>query len=72
MQTMNSEQIEDTCFPFNSNEEISPISPLQLNEEEENNNECSKLFKMKFKIRKYYLNERNRGKQWPDFSIFRK
>ena len=56
---MSIEQIEDTCFPFDSNEEISPISPLQLNEEEENNNECSKLFKMKFKIRKYYLNERN-------------
>jgi hypothetical protein len=60
---MNSEQIEDTCFPFDSNEEISPISPLQLNEEEENNNECSKLFKMKFKIRKYFLNEQGRRRR---------
>ena len=63
MQTMNSEQIEDTCFPFDSNEEISPISPLQLNEEDENNNECSKLFKMKFKIRKYFLNEKGRKRR---------
>ena len=60
---MNSEQIEDTCFPFDSNEEISPISPLQLNEEEENNNECNKLFKMKFKIRKYFLNEQGRRRR---------
>ena len=60
---MNSEQIEDTCFPFDSNEEISPISPLQLNEEDENNNECSKLFKMKFKIRKYFLNEKGRKRR---------
>jgi hypothetical protein len=60
---MNSEQIEDTCFPFDSNEEISPISPLQLNEVEENNNECSKLFKMKFKIRKYFLNEKGRKRR---------
>ena len=60
---MNSEQIEDTCFPFDSNEEISPISPLQLNEEDENNNECSKLFKMKFKIRKYFLNEQGRRRR---------
>ena len=59
---MSIEQIEDTCFPFDSNEEISPISPLQLNEEEENN-ECSKLFKMKFKIRKYYLNEQGRRRR---------
>jgi len=62
MQTMNSDQKEDTCFPFNSNEEIYPISSLELNEEEENN-ECSKLFKMKFKIRKYYLNEQGRRRR---------
>ena len=60
---MNSDQIDDTCFPFNSNEEITPICPLELNEEEEKNNQCSKLFKMKFEIRKYYLNERNHKKQ---------
>jgi hypothetical protein len=60
---MSIEQIEDTCFPFDSNEEISPISPLKLNEEEENNNECSKLFKMKFKIRKYFLNEQGRRRR---------
>ena len=59
---MNSDQTDDTCFPFNSNEEIYPISSLELNEEEENN-ECSKLFKMKFKIRKYYLNEQGRRRR---------
>ena len=59
MQTMNSDQKEDTCFPFNSNEEIYQTFALELKEEEEKNNQCSKLFKMKFKIRKYYLNERN-------------
>ena len=63
MQTMNSEQIEDTCFPFNSNEEIYQTSALELNEEEEKNNQCSKLFKMKFKIRKYYLNEQGRRRR---------
>ena len=61
--TMNSAQIDDTCFPFNSNEEIYQTSALELNEEEEKNDQCSKLFKMKFKIRKYYLNERNHKKQ---------
>ena len=35
MQTMNSDQKEDTCFPFNSNEEIYQTSALELNEEEE-------------------------------------
>ena len=63
MQTMNSDQKEDTCFPFNSNEEIYQTSALELNEDEEKNNQRSKLFKMKFKIRKYYLNEQGRRRR---------
>jgi len=62
---MNSDQIDDTCFPFNTREDISAITSIKLNEEKEvedgkKNEEFSKIFKMKFKIRKYYLNENGR------------
>ena len=32
---MNSDQIGDTCFPFNTTEDISPIPSIKLNEEKE-------------------------------------
>jgi hypothetical protein len=65
---MNSDQIDDTCFPFNTTEDISPIPSIKLNEEKEvedgkKNEEFSKIFKMKFKIRKYYLNENGRKRR---------
>ena len=57
---INSAEIEDTCFPFNTSEEIFPISSIELKEEEEEqkNEQSNKIFKMKFKISKYYLNEK--------------
>ena len=60
---MNSDQKEDTCFPFNTNGEIIPISYMELNEEEEEekiNNGNNDIFKMKFKTKKYYLNEKGK------------
>ena len=61
---INNSEIEDTCFPFNTSEEISPISSIELKEEEEQKIEQSnKIFKMKFKISKYYLNEKGRMKR---------
>jgi len=62
---INSAEIEDTCFPFNTSEEIFPISSIELKEEEEEqkNEQSNKIFKMKFKISKYYLNEKGRMKR---------
>ena len=62
---INNTETEDTCFPFNTSEEIIPISSIELKEEEEEQKieQSNKIFKMKFKISKYYLNEKGRMKR---------
>ena len=62
---MNSDQKEDTCFPFNSIEEIPPILDLESNDEEGEkiNNDFNEIINLKFKTKKYYLNEKGKKRR---------
>ena len=62
---MDSDKKENTCFPFNSCEDITPSIEMELNEEEgePQNNEFNEKFNIKFKTKKYYLNEKGKKRR---------
>ena len=62
---MSSDKKEDTCFPFNSGEDITPIIDMELNEEEgdQTNNELNEIVNIKFITKKYYLNEKGKKRR---------
>ena len=60
---MSNEKKEAICFPFDSLDGINPILEMELKEEESKENgayKLNELSKIKFKTKKYYLNEKGK------------
>ena len=62
---MTKEPKKDKCFPFESIEDTQTVSKIELKEEIEGNDytQSNTLFNMKFKTKRYYINEKGKKRR---------